>query len=147
MSVTSLSLLYYNTVFTLALLTVPGQPRSLVPSPVPYWPAFTLESLQASQFEAGGVVCRTSLVHIDNNRSKQWHLNRQCHMVCVSLVSYVSLSLYTFSNSNKEIYKKAASRTKDSYVKKAPVVEKSTSFGTHHCCSCPFRPTTVTVDT
>ena len=32
---------------------------------------------------------------------------------------------------------------KDSYVEKAPVVEKSTSFGTHHCCSCPFRPTTV----
>ena len=57
--------------FTLALLTAPGQPRSLEPGPVPYWPAFTLESLQASQFEAGGVVYRTSLVHIDNNRSKQ----------------------------------------------------------------------------
>ena len=71
------------TVFTLALLTAPGQPRSLEPSPVPYWPAFTLESLQASQFEAGGVVCRTSLVHIDNNRSKQLMASQQTWSVSV----------------------------------------------------------------
>ena len=130
--------------FTLALLTVPGQPRSLEPSPVLYWPAFTLESLQASQFEAGAWFAArhwsTLTITVQNN-------GISTDMVCVRLVSYVSVSLYTFSNSNKEKYKKAASRTKDSYVKKAPVVEKSTSFGTHHCCSCPFRPTTVTVDT
>ena len=128
--------------FTLALLTVPGQPRSLEPSPVPYWPAFTLESLQASQFEAGGVVCRTSLVHIDNNRSKQWHLNR--HGLCQSCFVRLRLPLHLFKQQQRDIQEGC---TKDSYVEKAPVVEKSTSFGTHHCCSCPFRPTTVTVDT
>ena len=125
-------------VFTLALLTVPGQPRSLEPSPVRYWPAFTLESLQASQFEAGAWFAArhwsTLTRTVQNN-------GISTDMGCVSLPSYVSVCLYTFSNSNKEIYKKAASRTKDSYA------EKSTSFGTHHCCSCPFRPTTVTVDT
>ena len=133
-----------NTVFTLALLTVPGQPRSLEPGPVPYWPAFTLESLQASQFEAGAWFATrhwsTLTITVQNNGISR-------DIGCVSLVSYVYVCLYNFSNSNKEIYKKAASRTKDSYVEKAQVAEKSTSFGTHHCCSCPFRPTTVTVDT
>ena len=93
--------------FTLALLTVPGQPRSLEPSPVPYWPAFTLESLQASQFEPGAWFAArhwsTLTITVQNN-------GISTDMVCVSLVSYVSVCLYTFSNSNKEIYKKAARR-------------------------------------
>ena len=53
--------------FTLALLTVPRQLRSLELGPVLYWPAFTLECLQASQFKAGGMVCNTSLDHIDKS--------------------------------------------------------------------------------
>ena len=89
-----------------------GQPHSLEPSPVPYWPAFTLQSLQASQFEAGAWFAArhwsTLTITVQNN-------GIATDMGCVSLVSYVSVCFNTISNSNrKELDKKAASRTKDS---------------------------------